>query len=671
MNCFQGNRIKQLVTGLCLLSLVGCGSGLQDASEDDRGARWRDAALLETGMADVLQTKAVSDKDGNVTIAWLQSNQVKRTPLWVNRYNVSGEHKGWQTMQMLIDAEVEVFDMVADTQGNVTLVWARRTEDPQILSLQARRFEGGQWGEDVAIGHARLPAIIDGASEIYRTLPIALVADSAGRVTVAWLHRSAYGADSPDYAPAAPKTVDQILSELGGATWGTVTVPQGEQVDAVTFTPGTGLSAGALLYYDALLGGDTGGAGAGSELLTRNIVRVNQFIPESGWGESSTLIGGLENVLSFQLLLDNNDAVTLVWRQQDVTSNPYRRVVIMAPTTAASASGPVGTLVPLQVSLMLNSVDVNFNVSAQYSAANLSARRMTVDGGIEAAKKLEIVVMKADATTQLADIHDSKEIRVALDREPNVTNVVWTKYSDETESVNLYANYNLSGNWLVNDKGPVPALVESEDGYVVDPAIVVDTSGTATVIWRQQDDSDRWNLWVNRRSRLSNWDASKAQLLEDDDRGDVVGATIIVDDDDNVTVAWRQHDGVRYNVHARQIRDGTWGKVATLELDSRDSVYGGPMLTMNGKNRISALWVQHDGVRSRPVQAFNKNGNWSKARIIDEKGNYSVVMKSFYSNLDQQVEPFISQFSLQGNRWSTIWMGYDGVTANLLASEYR
>jgi len=273
------------------------------------------------------------------------------------------------------------------------------------------------------------------------------------------------------------------------------------------------------------------------------------------------------------------------------------------------------------------------------------------------------------------NLGDVESFQAVVDGVGNVT-AVWTQWDGARN--NLWGNrYDVSNGW------EAAQLLESGDESVFPPKIVVDSAGNVTVVWIQEAadfyiaagnppemvNVVRTNLWARRYIIGSGWEMTsdptpvpKVVALESMDLAaaategveDIGDLQLVVDDNDDVTAVWSQHDGIRYNLYSSRHVAGNW-ELSPVLLDTEDLGHASsPKIIQNG-NRLLVLWLQSDGTRQNLWAKWYSAG-WAASNKVDTEdlGDVSVP--------DAVIDN-------AGNAM-VIWRQYDGMRWNLWSARY-
>jgi hypothetical protein len=201
-------------------------------------------------------------------------------------------------------------------------------------------------------------------------------------------------------------------------------------------------------------------------------------------------------------------------------------------------------------------------------------------------------------------------------------------------------------------------LIETDNaGGATNAQVAVDTSGNATVVWRQSDGT-RDNIWANRYSApTGSW--GKAQLLETDNAGYATDPQVAVDASGNATAVWYQYDGMRNNIWSNRYSatTGTWGTAQLIETENLGHAFA-PQVAMDASGNATAVWFQSDGPRNNiwSNRYSATTGSWGKALLIENAtGNGGTVQVGVDAS---------------GNA-TAVWQQHDGSRYNIWSNRYN
>ncbi len=239
---------------------------------------------------------------------------------------------------------------------------------------------------------------------------------------------------------------------------------------------------------------------------------------------------------------------------------------------------------------------------------------------------------------------DAEIAKSVIDASGNVT-AVWSEKSGTRWD--QWTNRYIAGTgW------GAPEKIETGDGNVSDPTVVIDVLGNVTAIWRQKvSGGTRWDQWANRNSG-SGW--GSAEKINAEDLGDAFPPSVVIDSLGNVTVVWRQSDGIYENQWAnRYVMGSGWSAAEKIEIEDLGDVFPA-QLKVDAFGHVMAVWKQFDGARnSQRANRYTMNLGWGEAVKIESEDFGSVEDASIVMDALGNVTAVWSQFSFDNsNLWA-------------------
>lgn len=188
-----------------------------------------------------------------------------------------------------------------------------------------------------------------------------------------------------------------------------------------------------------------------------------------------------------------------------------------------------------------------------------------------------------DVLIESEDTASARRPRAAMDGAGNAY-AVWEQFDGIRDSIR--ANRTLPGGaWGASQ------LIENDDtGSAWLPQVGADAAGNAVAVW-QQHDGFRWNVMSNRFVAGVGWGVP--QSVESYGFANAEDPRLAVDGAGRAVAAWRQFDGVRYDLAARRLSPET----APELLESQVGTVVSAELAIDGAGRAHAVWSQSDGLR--------------------------------------------------------------------------
>jgi len=201
------------------------------------------------------------------------------------------------------------------------------------------------------------------------------------------------------------------------------------------------------------------------------------------------------------------------------------------------------------------------------------------------------------------------DAQIAIDAAGNAIAVWW---QDDGTRNNIWTNrYTIGVGW-----GTAQLLETSDLGDAGRPHVAIDSSGNAIAVW-QQFDGSRDSIWANRYTANQGW--STPQLLEADNRGEAVGARVVIDGSGNAIAVWEQDDGTQINIVANRYEVGTgWGTARLIETSNSGRAFR-PQIAMSANGDAVVVWEQDDASNRSNVWAnrYAAGAGWETAQLIE------------------------------------------------------
>lgn len=154
-------------------------------------------------------------------------------------------------------------------------------------------------------------------------------------------------------------------------------------------------------------------------------------------------------------------------------------------------------------------------------------------------------------------------------------------------------------------------------GHAMNPSIVMDASGSAVVVWYQQDGT-RYSVLSSRYDAVGDtWGAP--EFVEASDVGDTYHPSIEITPSGRVMAVWKQYDGAMYSIWANTYEPGSgWGTAALIENESMGDAYD-PTLALKSNGDAVAVWHQYDGTMySIYANRYDaQSDSWSGAVLLE------------------------------------------------------
>jgi len=174
----------------------------------------------------------------------------------------------------------------------------------------------------------------------------------------------------------------------------------------------------------------------------------------------------------------------------------------------------------------------------------------------------------------------------------------WTETLDGGGSYQIHTSRWTSG----TDAWSAPVRVSPTTEHADMPAVAVDGSGNALLVWEQTfggvTTATALNMASSQYSAASGW--STIRRL-DTLPGTVGPAAVAMNASGSANVVWNQNDGVAISIFGvRYSPTGGWGAATTLETDQSGSAYA-PAICVGANGDAMAVWYQKDGAGLRHI----------------------------------------------------------------------
>ncbi len=184
--------------------------------------------------------------------------------------------------------------------------------------------------------------------------------------------------------------------------------------------------------------------------------------------------------------------------------------------------------------------------------------------------------------------------------------VIWRRF-DGNNYIIEGATRSSQGTW-----GPVQAISQTgENAY--EPDVAMDSGGTAIAVWRRLvSASGPWVIQSSRRPSGGGWETPTT--LSAEVGGDAFYPHVAVDTAGNAAASWRRNDGSNFvvQVSSRPIGSG-WSSPTTLSQSGQDAWRPWVALSPNGDAVVT--WRRSDGTSSVIQASYRKglSGAWQAA----------------------------------------------------------
>lgn len=658
---------------------------------------WGTAQLIETNnTGNALDPRVAMDASGNAMVVWWQSNNI-----WANSSTPAGV---WGTAQ-LIETNAALPKVSMGSAGIAIAVWEK--SDGTTKSIWANRYTpAGGWGtaqlietdntgttrdHQVAMDSSNNAVAVWGQTVGIRKNIWANRCNPAGVWSTAQLLETdevGFWAE-PQVAMSSAGNAVVVWNQIDGTfntIWGTQYTTAGGWVAAQRIETGTWSAAFPQVAMDS---GGNAVAIWQQDDGARSNTWANRYTMAGGWSGAQLIetvnSGSVERP---QIAMSASGYAMAVWHANDgVRDNVWANTITVGWRAAQliETDNSGAALIP-QLAMNSSSNAVAVWQQSDGTRTNIWANRYSTAGGWKTAQLIE-----TDNTG------NAQKPQVAIDPSGNAV-AVWQQY--DNIRYNIWANrYTPAGGWgtaqlietdnagsaqypqvRMDSTGNAIAIWQQLDGvnYIVRgsrytvaggwgapqliqtdtsnysyfPQLAVNAAGNAVAVWQQYDGS-RDNVWANRYVAGVGW--GTAQLIENDNTGDVSNPQVTMDNSGNAMAVWSQFDGIHDNIwSSRYTTSGVWG--APQLADSEAGSAGNPQVVMDNSGNAVALWQQHDGSRYNIWANRHSEGVWGTARLIET------------DNTGAATNPRVSM-TTSGSAVA-VWQQSDGIRDNIWTSRY-
>jgi len=387
----------------------------------------------------------------------------------------------------------------------------------------------------------------------------------------------------------------------GGAVTGTVAYAPGGP--SATFTPADG--AGGLSLnsaYSVTL--DSAIADASGNPLPAGSLAFNTV--EGAWGTAATIESATWHAEFPQVSIGANGNGVGVWQQYDgkasIFAARYLKNGGWQPEVALESNNLTDALAPtVAVAPNGNAVALWGQPQGTRQDAWSASYNATADS------------WSAPVLLETDDTGNALGMQVSLDASGNGVST-WYQNMGGSFKVQGSLYDGATATW----SAPVTLSDVALSGNVQAPKVAVAANGDAVVVWTQSNGTGD-NIWSNHYdATTATW--SGAATIENNPLGIVLNPAVSVDGSGNALVVWQQWDTFRYNMFANNYdaASGLWGTPVGIETDNVGNAQF-PALALDGLGNGVAVWEQFDGT------VFNiwhnrydgVTGTWGTAALVE------------------------------------------------------
>jgi hypothetical protein len=161
------------------------------------------------------------------------------------------------------------------------------------------------------------------------------------------------------------------------------------------------------------------------------------------------------------------------------------------------------------------------------------------------------------------------------------------------------------------------ALNTSNVGIAAAPEIAIDGNGNAVAVWQQYQNAV-WGVWANQFSPGTGW-ATAVRI--DSVPGPSVHPWVTFDSGGNALAVWEQSDGTSYHIWSNTLPAGTAAWHGSTQIDTNVGVSGSPQICAVGQGNVLAVWDQADTLAAPVYQVRSSSyvpnsGTWTPPVLV-------------------------------------------------------
>ena len=270
-----------------------------------------------------------------------------------------------------------------------------------------------------------------------------------------------------------------------------------------------------------------------------------------------------------------NQAITLSVSDAQVTVTPTQKLSPFVPYTLTASTAVKGS----NGEVLASPASITFSCDGRWQTAG------TIDSD---------------------DVGDAGTVKVAFDTSGNAI-AVWAQ-SDGTHETIWSNRYAPATGWGT----PVQVQTSTEDSNA--PAISIDSSGNALVVWDGSPDGVNDYIYASRYTAASGWSA-EVQLSGPTAQG---GATDIAGDaNGDAEAIWVQFDGAHNAIWgAHYTVAGGWSP--SVAVGNGAATARSSRLAMDADGNVLTVWAQSDGTRNNIwSNRYDAVTGWGSAALIE------------------------------------------------------
>ena len=222
---------------------------------------------------------------------------------------------------------------------------------------------------------------------------------------------------------------------------------------------------------------------------------------------------------------------------------------------------------------------------------------------------------------------------------------------------------------------PVPVALPTGTanvGTAAAPDIAIDANGNAVAVWQQYQNAI-WGIWANHFSPGTGW-ATAVRI--DSVAGPSNFPRVTFDSDGNALAVWEQSDGTSYHIWANTLPAGTTVWRGSAQIDTNTGISGSPQICAVGHGNVIAVWAQADTLTDSIYQVRSSSyvpnsSSWTAPVLVGSSPAISSFNARVVCNATGSAFALWEQMdnSVWSNRYSfaTGWMTAAPIRTNGLA----
>ncbi len=382
---------------------------------------------------------------------------------------------------------------------------------------------------------------------------------------------------------------------------------------------------------------------------------MNNYVLGDDWDSAELLGFNEERASSPQIVADSKGNALLVWMQLD-EDVPNSRASIWSNRYITSTGWSTPELVEMgddYVDSVQTAMDDEGNAlivwrqKSDLTYYNIWSKRYTVAKGWGVAEPIDTV------STGIGVRSESPKISI---NSSGYAIAVW----EQNDTFQFSDNNILSNRYTPDEGWGEPQLLETNTiSRASSPQVGIDSNGNALVVWQQNGERNREQIWSNRYVVGSGWVG--AEVIEDDLFADHIAHSpqIVVNKKGDAVAVWQQRaTGGNHNIWSNSYSPGTgWGQERLVETDdTQNASYS--QVSIDETGNALAVWEQQRGsIISVWSNRYTFADGWQAARVIERE----TVCSSVHPQIAMDAK----------GRAMAVWLCRNGSTSNIRANKFK